>query len=96
MPRKTSARAVKSLEDDEDLHHEIINHEVYTHVFDSIEEDVKFRHSTVEQDVRRWHHEHELPISTSRSRSGSKRKKRRKVTNSLITMPWRYPIWYQK
>ena len=68
MPRRrksSPSRAVKSLEDDERLHHEIVNHDVYTHTVSSIEEDVAFRHSTVEQDVRRWHHEHELPVDVA-------------------------------
>ena len=80
MPRKSSRRAVKSLEDDEELHHEIVNHDVYVHTIDSIEEDVKFRHSTVEQDVRRWHHEPELPIRPSRSRSKKRAPSRKKST----------------
>ena len=72
MPRRrksSPSRAVKSLEDDEELHHEIVNHDVYTHTVSSIEEDVAFRHSTVEQDVRIWHHEHELPVRRSSSRN---------------------------
>ena len=69
------------LEEDEELHHEIVNHDVYTHTVSSIEEDVAFRHSTVEQDVRRWHHEHELPVRRS-SRSRSKKKSSHKSAKS--------------
>eukprot|EP00943_MAST-04B_sp_MAST-4B-sp1_P005748 g5748.t1 len=76
MPRRKSStsRVVKMLEEDEEMHDEIVNHDVYTHTVSSIEEDVAFRHSTVEQDVRRWHHEHELPVRRSRSKKNSSRK----------------------
>ena len=82
MPRRrksSPSRAVKSLEDDEELHHEIVNHDVYTHTVSSIEEDVAFRHSTVEQDVRRWHHEHELPVRRSSSRNKKNTSRRKSV-----------------
>ena len=83
MPRRrksSPSRAVKSLEDDEELHHEIVNHDVYTHTVSSIEEDVAFRHSTVEQDVRRWHHEHELPVRRSSSRNKKNTSRRKSVS----------------
>ena len=83
MPRRrksSPSRAVKSLEDDEELHHEIVNHDVYTHTVSSIEEDVAFRHSTVEQDVRRWHHEHELPIRSRSSRNKKNTSRRKSVS----------------
>ena len=83
MPRRrksSPSRAVKSLEDDEELRHEIVNHDVYTHTVSSIEEDVAFRHSTVEQDVRRWHHEHELPVRRSSSRNKKNTSRRKSVS----------------
>ena len=71
--KKTPSRVLEMLEEDEEIHHEIVNHDVYTHTVSSIEEDVAFRHSNIEQDVRRWHHEHELPV---RKRGKSKSKKK--------------------
>ena len=72
------------LEEDEELHHEIVNHDVYTHTVSSIEEDVAFRHSTVEQDVRRWHHEHELPVRRSSSRNKKNTSRRKSVSSSSV------------
>ena len=71
--KKTPSRVLEMLEEDEEIHHEIVNHDVFTHTVSSIEEDVAFRHSNIEQDVRRWHHEHELPV---RKRGKSKSKKK--------------------